>query len=76
MTAWAEALFVMEGDFINEGRSYPAGTSLHVRAGKPHGPHGTKAECRLLVLWTERTAGEAADLSDFKLVEGGAAAAA
>ena len=30
----AEALYVMEGDFTNEGKQYPAGTSLHFKAGK------------------------------------------
>jgi hypothetical protein len=56
---------VVEGDFTNEGKQYPAGTSLHFKAGKAHGPHSTKNGCRLLVLWTERTSKEAADLSDF-----------
>ena len=44
-----------------------AGTSLHFKAGKAHGPHSTKNGCRLLVLWTERASKEAADLSDFTL---------
>ena len=30
-----------------------------------HGPHSTRNGCKLLVLWTERTLREAADLSDF-----------
>jgi hypothetical protein len=38
---------------------------LHFKAGKEHGPHATKNGCKLLVLWTERTSKEAADLSDF-----------
>jgi hypothetical protein len=29
----AEALYVVEGDFINEGKQYLPGTSLHVKAG-------------------------------------------
>jgi len=49
----AEALYVMEGDFTNEGKQYPAGTSLHFKAGKAHGPHTTTNGCNLLVLWTE-----------------------
>jgi hypothetical protein len=40
----AEALYVVEGDFTNEGKQYPAGTSLHFKAGKAHGPHSTKKE--------------------------------
>jgi quercetin dioxygenase-like cupin family protein len=61
----AEALYVVEGDFTNEGKQYQAGTSLHFKAGKAHGPHGTENGCKLLVLWTERSSNEAADLSDF-----------
>jgi quercetin dioxygenase-like cupin family protein len=61
----AEALYVAEGDFINEGKDYQVGTSLHFKAGKPHGPQSTKNGCKLLVLWTERTSNESADLSDF-----------
>jgi len=63
----AEALYVAEGDFTNEGKQYRAGTSLHFKAGKEHGPHTTKNGCRLLVLWTERSSNESADLSDFTL---------
>jgi quercetin dioxygenase-like cupin family protein len=65
----AEALYVVEGDFTNEGKLYQVGTSLHFRAGKEHGPHTTKNGCKLLVLWTERTMNEAADLSDFVIAK-------
>ena len=65
----AEALYVVEGDFINEGKQYQAGTSLHFKGGREHGPHSTKNGCKLLVLWTERTANEAADLTDFVIVK-------
>ena len=61
----AEALYVAEGDFTNEGKQYQAGTSLHFKAGNAHGPHATKNGCKLLILWTERPSKEAADLSDF-----------
>ena len=37
------------------------------KAGKAHGPQTTKNGCRLLVLWTERSSKESADLSDFTL---------
>jgi quercetin dioxygenase-like cupin family protein len=60
-----EALYVVEGDFTNEGKQYPAGTSLHFKAGTVHGPHTTKNGCKLLALWTERPSHESADLSDF-----------
>jgi quercetin dioxygenase-like cupin family protein len=38
----AEVLYVMEGDFINEGKQHLPGTSLHVKPGQVHGPHTTK----------------------------------
>ena len=59
------ALYVVEGDFTNEGKQYKAGSSLHFKAGNVHGPHTTKNGCRLLILWTERPSKAAADLSDF-----------
>jgi len=63
----AEALYVVEGDFINEGKQYQAGTSLHFKAGTPHGPQATKNGCKLLILWTQRTSNETPDLTDFVL---------
>ena len=65
----SEALYVIEGDFINEGKQHLSGASLHVRAGKPHGPHSTKTGCTLLVLWTEKSATEEANLNDFEVAE-------
>jgi quercetin dioxygenase-like cupin family protein len=64
----AEALYVVEGDFTNEGKQYPAGTSLHFKAGNAHGPHTTQKGCKLLVLWTEASSKETADLGDFTIV--------
>ena len=51
----AEVLYILEGDFTNDGKPYQAGTTLHVKAGGVHGPHTTEKGCRVLVLWTERT---------------------
>jgi hypothetical protein len=51
--------------FPSLGKQYQVGTSLYFKAGNVHGPHTTKNGCRLLVLWTERTSKEAADLGDF-----------
>ena len=65
----AEALYVMEGDFINEGKEYQPGTSLHVKADKQHGPHSTKKGCSLLILWTDKAATQDADLSDFLIAK-------
>jgi redox-sensitive bicupin YhaK (pirin superfamily) len=63
----AEVLYVVEGDFTNEGKRHLPGTSLHVKAGTPHGPHTTEKGCKLLVLWTERAAADNANLTDFTL---------
>jgi redox-sensitive bicupin YhaK (pirin superfamily) len=63
----AEVLYVVEGDFINEGKTYRPGDSLHIKAGHVHGPHSTEKGCKMLVLWTERTTNEAANLGDFVL---------
>ena len=65
----AEALYVVEGDFTNEGKRHQAGTSLHFKAGKEQGPHTTRNGCKLLVLWTDSTASEAADLTDFVIAK-------
>jgi quercetin dioxygenase-like cupin family protein len=65
----AEVLYVVEGDFINEGKQYPSGTSLHVKASKPHGPHSTESGCTVLVLWTDKAATQDANLDDFKIAE-------
>ena len=65
----AEALYVMEGDFINEGQEYLPGTSLLVKAGKQHGPHSTKKGCSVLVLWTDKAATQEANLGDFVIAK-------
>lgn len=65
----AEVLYVVEGEFINEGKTHKPGTSLHVKAGKPHGPHSTKTGCKLLVLWTDKAATADANLDDFTVAE-------
>jgi quercetin dioxygenase-like cupin family protein len=70
----AEVLYVIDGDFTNDGKQYGPGDSLHVKAGKVHGPHTTKNGCALLVLWTERTEHEAANLGDFVLATSAQAA--
>lgn len=65
----AEALYVLEGEFINEGKQYLPGTSLHVKAGKVHGPHSTKKGCTVLVLWTDKAATQDANLGDFEIAK-------
>ena len=64
-----EALYVVEGEFINEGKPYLPGTSLHVKAGKQHGPHSTKKGCTVLVLWTDKAATGDANLTDFVITQ-------
>src|SRR5215469_15791156 len=64
----AEVLYVIEGDFINEGKRHQPGTSLHVKAGKSHGPHNTEKGCKILVLWSDKSATQNANLEDFHVV--------
>ena len=62
-----EVLCILEGDFVNEGKSYGAGDFLHTKPGTVHGPHTTKKGCSFLALYTANT-GEA-DPNDFFLAE-------
>ena len=62
-----EVLYVLEGDFTNDGKRYQPGTSLHVKAGNLHGPHTTEKGCTVLVLWTDRASTQNASLSDFSI---------
>jgi quercetin dioxygenase-like cupin family protein len=64
-----EALLVLEGDFINEGKKYSPGTSLHNKAGHVHGPHTTENGCKFLVLWTDSAVTQDANLADFTLAQ-------
>ena len=68
----AEVLYIVEGDFTNGDKRYRPGTTLHIKAGNTHGPHTTESGCRVLVLWTERTSHETADLNDFIVTEAAA----
>jgi mannose-6-phosphate isomerase-like protein (cupin superfamily) len=63
----SEVLYVIEGDFINEGKTHYAGTSLHVKVGKVHGPHSTEGGCDVLVLWTNPEVPANAKADDFVL---------
>jgi len=54
--------YILEGVFINEGKSYPAGTELNVKPGHEHGPHSTTTGVTLLSMFTGNV-----DLSDFHL---------
>lgn len=61
----AETLYILEGDFIDEGTSYPAGTELNVKPGVHHGPHTTKTGVTFLAMFTGDV-----DLTDFKISRG------
>ena len=43
-----QAVFVIEGDLIEEGVTYGPGSFLVAKAGTPHGPHGSAGGCVLL----------------------------
>jgi quercetin dioxygenase-like cupin family protein len=43
-----QAVFVIEGDLIDEGVTYGPGSFLVAKAGTPHGPHGSAVGCVLL----------------------------
>ena len=45
-------VFVIEGDLVEEGVSYGAGTFLVAKAGTPHGPHGSSGGCVLLTTYS------------------------
>jgi len=47
-----ETSYVLEGDFINEGVSYPAGTEFNVKPQTAHGPHTTMNGCSVLVTFS------------------------
>ncbi len=64
---------MLEGDFTNDGKPYQPGTSLHVKAGKLHGPHTTENGCQVLMLWTDRDATQDANFGDFPIPTAAAA---
>jgi anti-sigma factor ChrR (cupin superfamily) len=57
-----EMSYVLEGDFINEGISYPKGTEINIKPNTIHGPHTTKTGCSVLVTFSYPSV-----LDDFKL---------
>jgi ChrR-like protein with cupin domain len=57
-----ETSYVLDGEFINEGITYPVGTEWNVKPLTPHGPHTTKTGCTVLVTFSYPSA-----LDDFKL---------
>ena len=47
-----ETVFVLEGDFVEEGRSFGPGSFFVATAGADHGPHGTVGGCVLLTTFS------------------------
>jgi len=47
-----QTVFVVEGDLIDDGVSYGPGSFFVVKAGSPHGPHGTSGGCVLLTTYS------------------------
>jgi len=47
-----ETVFVVEGDFIEDGISYGRGSFFAGAAGTFHGPHGTAKGCVLLTTFS------------------------
>ena len=43
-----QAVFVIEGDLVDDGVTYGPGSFLLAKAGTPHGPHGSSGGCVLL----------------------------
>jgi anti-sigma factor ChrR (cupin superfamily) len=57
-----EMSYVLDGDFISEGISYPKGTILNIKPNTIHGPHTTKTGCSVLVTFSYPSV-----LDDFEL---------
>lgn len=45
-----EQLFVLEGDFINDGVAYEVGAFFSHDKGQVHGPHSTENGCTLIFI--------------------------
>ena len=57
-----ETSYVLDGEFINEGITYPVGTEWNVKPMTAHGPHTTKTGCSVLLTFSYPSA-----LDDFIL---------
>jgi anti-sigma factor ChrR (cupin superfamily) len=57
-----EMSYVLDGDFISEGISYPKGTEINIKPNTIHGPHTTKTGCSVLVTFSYPSV-----LDDFEL---------
>lgn len=48
----AEAHYVLEGDFVNDGVTYGPGAFITHPIGVRHGPHESRTGCKILTLQT------------------------
>jgi quercetin dioxygenase-like cupin family protein len=47
-----ETVYVLEGDFVEDGQSHGPGSFFAGKAGVPHGPHGTVGGCVVLTTFS------------------------
>jgi quercetin dioxygenase-like cupin family protein len=47
-----EFVYVVAGDFIEDGKTYGAGTAFWCKAGSIHGPHESTAGCKLITYFS------------------------
>jgi anti-sigma factor ChrR (cupin superfamily) len=51
-TSAGETVFVLSGDFIEQGRSYGPGAFFVGKAGTSHGPHNSASGCTVLTTFS------------------------
>ena len=47
-----ETVYVLEGDFVEDGQSHGPGSFFAGKAGVPHGPHSTVGGCTVLTAFS------------------------
>jgi quercetin dioxygenase-like cupin family protein len=47
-----ETVYVLEGDFVEDGQSHGPGSFFAGKAGVPHGPHRTVGGCSVLTTFS------------------------
>lgn len=47
-----ELVYVLEGDFVEDGQSHGPGSFFAGKAGVPHGPHSTVGGCTVLTTFS------------------------
>jgi anti-sigma factor ChrR (cupin superfamily) len=47
-----ETMYVLEGDFVEDGESFGPGSFFAGKAGVPHGPHSTVGGCMVLTTFS------------------------